>query len=100
MPHALLVEDDTRSLEALQEVVEKEGFTTSTATTLKQAREIMGTTAVDLLLTDLMLPDGSGMELAKDLQANPGSSTEVILITGHATVDSAVEALRMPVLDY
>jgi len=100
MPHALLVEDDARSLEALQEVVEKEGFTTSTATNLKQAREIMGTTAVDLLLTDLMLPDGSGMELAKDLQANPGSSTEVILITGHATVDSAVEALRMPVLDY
>jgi two-component system, NtrC family, response regulator AtoC len=100
MPHALLVEDDVRSLEALQEVVEAEGFTTSAATSLKQAREIMGSTAVDLLLTDLMLPDGSGMELAKEVQANPGSSTEVILITGHATVDSAVEALRMPVLDY
>ena len=98
MPHALIVEDDADSLTALEQVVMREGFTTSTASTLKQAQEIMAESTVDLLITDIMLPDGSGMDLAKEVQA--GGSTDVLLITGYATVGTAVEALRMPVLDY
>jgi DNA-binding NtrC family response regulator len=98
MPHALIVEDDADSLTALEQVVQREGFTTSTASTLKQAQEIMAGSTVDLLITDIMLPDGSGMDLAKEVQA--GGSTDVLLITGYATVGTVVEALRMPVLDY
>jgi DNA-binding NtrC family response regulator len=98
MPHALIVEDDADSLTALEQVVMREGFTTSMASTLKQAQEIMAESTVDLLITDIMLPDGSGMDLAKEVQAS--GSTDVLLITGYATVGTAVEALRMPVLDY
>src|ERR1044071_8759449 len=52
----------------------------------------------DLLLTDLQLPDGKGMELVNDLETR--ESTEVVLITGHASVESAVEALRLGATDY
>ncbi|HWN80730.1 MAG TPA: sigma-54 dependent transcriptional regulator [Candidatus Udaeobacter sp.] len=98
MPHALIVEDDADSLTALEQVVMREGFTTATASTLKQAQEILGESTVDLLITDIMLPDGSGMDLAKEVQAV--GTTDVLLITGYATVGTAVEALRMTVLDY
>src|SRR5690349_22527184 len=52
----------------------------------------------DVLLTDLQLPDGQGVELVNDLEAR--ESTEVILITGHASVESAVQALRLGASDY
>jgi two-component system, NtrC family, response regulator AtoC len=52
----------------------------------------------DVLLVDLHLPDGSGIELFKDLEASP--ATEVVLITGQASVDTAVEAMRKGASDY
>src|SRR5205085_2601396 len=52
----------------------------------------------DVLLTDLQLPDGQGIELVNDLEAR--ESTEVVLITGHASVESAVQALRLGATDY
>src|SRR5437870_13128822 len=52
----------------------------------------------DVLLTDLQLPDGQGIELVNDLETR--ESTEVVLITGHASVESAVQALRLGATDY
>ncbi len=52
----------------------------------------------DVLLTDLQLPDGQGIELVNDLESR--DSTEVVLITGHASVESAVQALRLGATDY
>jgi len=98
MPLALVVEDDANSLSALAELVEREGFTVRTAETLGAAREFLSSNVPDLLLTDLVLPDGSSMDLLKDTEA--GLSAEVVVITGHASVDTAVEALRMGASDY
>jgi DNA-binding NtrC family response regulator len=98
MPHALVVEDDPHSLSALAEVVELEGFTTATASTLQQARELFAERVPDLVLVDLMLPDGSGLDLLKD--ASGSAATEVVVITGHASVDTAVQALRTGAADY
>jgi two-component system response regulator AtoC len=50
------------------------------------------------VLTDLRLPDGEGIELARELP--PGDAPELIVVTGHATVDSAVAALRAGATDY
>ncbi|MGH6750674.1 MAG: sigma-54-dependent transcriptional regulator, partial [Bradyrhizobium sp.] len=97
MPHALLVEDDRASLEALTELVEAEGFTVSGAGEAAAARAVLASGAVDVLLTDLMLPDGSGLDL---LQEAAGAGVAVVLITGHASVDTAVEALRLGAADY
>src|SRR5213592_3031593 len=52
----------------------------------------------DVMLTDLQLPDGQGIELVNDLETR--ESTEVVLITGHASVESAVQALRLGATDY
>jgi DNA-binding NtrC family response regulator len=98
MPHALAVDDDPNFLNALAELIENQGFTTNTATTLHDARERLRHRQPDIALIDLRLPDGSGMELLRELEKVP--QTEVIVITGHADVDSAVEALRIGAADY
>jgi DNA-binding NtrC family response regulator len=94
----LLVDDDPEALEWLSELAKAEGFTVSQADSLRAARIHMSRLQPDLLLTDLQLPDGKGMELVNDLETR--ESTEVVLITGHASVESAVEALRLGATDY
>src|SRR2546421_2480369 len=98
VPHLLLVDDDPEQLEWLSEMAKAEGFTVATADTLRNARIQMTRLQPDVLLTDLQLPDGHGMELVGDLETR--ESTELVLITGHASVESAVEALRAGATDY
>jgi len=98
MPHALAVDDDPNFLSALAELIEGQGFTTNTACTLRDARAQVSHKTPDVALVDLYLPDGSGIDLLKDLEL--GTSTEVVLMTGHADVESAVQALRLGASDY
>jgi len=98
MLHALVVDDDVHSLSALAELVEAEGFDTATADNLAKARLQLEQRVPDVVLSDLMLPDGRGTELLKELLEEP--TVEVILITGKATVETAVEALRLGAFDY
>ena len=98
MSHALIVDDDVDSLTGLAELVGLQGFTADTAGTLEQARQKMAAQRPDVVLLDLELPDGSGMDLFQDIES--GSSTEVVLITGHASLKTSVEALRLGAADY
>jgi len=98
VPHLLLVDDDPEALEWLSELAKAEGFSVSQADSLRAARIHLSRLQPDLLLTDLQLPDGQGMDLVNDLETR--DSTEVVLITGHASVESAVEALRLGATDY
>jgi DNA-binding NtrC family response regulator len=82
----------------LQEVARLEGFTSTAASTLQAAREQLSLKRPDVVLTDLRLPDGEGIELARELP--PADAPELIVVTGHATVDSAVAALRAGATDY
>ena len=92
MAHALIVDDDADVVDWLQEVARMEGFTVARALSLREARIELGRQKPDVLLTDLRLPDGEGIELVRELEKP--EATEVIVVTGHATVDSAVAALR------
>src|SRR5580704_11190261 len=98
MPHALIVDDDPDVLDWLQEVARLEGFTSTGALTLRAAREHLGRKRPDVVLTDLRLPDGEGIELARELP--PGDAPELIVVTGHASVDSAIAAQRAGATDY
>jgi DNA-binding NtrC family response regulator len=98
MPVALIVDDEPATVSAMTELVQNEGFTTLGAATLEEARKRLGESSPDVVLVDQILPDGNGLELLKDLDSN--RRTEVVLITGHASVDSAIEALRTGVADY
>ena len=97
MPRALLVDDEPSSLSALAELIGHEDFATTTAMTLVEARERLEESPPAVVLTDLMLPDGSGLEL---VEAASGVGAQVVLITGHASVETAVEALRRGATDY
>ena len=94
---ALLVDDDATQLEALAEVVQLEGFAVRTAASVEEARQRLAERTPDVIISDLMLPDGNGLELREHPTA---SETEMVLITGQASVDSAIQALRTGVLDY
>jgi two-component system, NtrC family, response regulator AtoC len=98
MPHALTVDDDPNFLLALAELIEAQGFTVNTATTLRDARQRLARQMPDIVLVDLFLPDGNGIELLKDF--DPVRSTQVVLMTGHADLESAVQALRLGASDY
>ncbi len=98
MPHVLIVDDDADSRDFLSQVARAEGFSVSVADCLRSARALLIRHAPDVLLTDLQLPDGSGIELVDELDAT--SETEIVVVTGHATVDTAVEALRVGATDY
>ena len=99
MPDALLVDDDPNQLRGLGELVEREGFATRLAATVAEARTLLDERLPDVILTDLVLPDGSGLDLLKVLQEE-STKTQLVLVTGNATVESAVDALRMGVTDY
>jgi DNA-binding NtrC family response regulator len=98
MAHALIVDDDPDVVDWLQEVARMEGFTVARAHSIRDARIELGRQRPDVLLTDLRLPDGEGIELVRELEKP--EATEVIVVTGHATVDSAVAALRAGASDY
>ncbi|MDB5999206.1 MAG: hypothetical protein JWP52_905 [Rhizobacter sp.] len=98
MPHALVVDDESDVLDWMSEVVRAAGFTVSVADSLRSARIELARQQPEILFTDLRLPDGSGTELVRDLKY-PGQ-TEVVVITGHASVDSAIEAVRIGATDY
>jgi two-component system, NtrC family, response regulator AtoC len=98
MPHALLVDDNTDTLEALTEVLRAEGFTASAAPNLDEAKAALARQTPDVVLLDLNLPDGSGMTLLDGIEGLRAPA--VVLITGHASVSTVVEALRRGVTDY
>jgi two-component system response regulator AtoC len=98
MAVALVIDDDQASLNALAELVRQEGLDASTAGTLEEARQHLRNGPPDLIITDLKLPDGSGLALFEDLQDLP--PVEIVVITGHASVNTAVEALRLGATDY
>ena len=98
MLHALLVDDNQDFLTGLAETARQEGFHIATAGTLADARAHLSREPVDIVVVDLALPDGQGTELLAELKDTAG--TDVIIISGVATVDSAIEALRLGALDY
>jgi DNA-binding NtrC family response regulator len=95
---ALVIEDDPLTLRALSALVEIEGFSVRRAATLAEARHELERSRPVVVLCDVVLPDGKGMEILSELREQAG--TEVILITGNASVDTAVEALRLGAYDY
>ena len=97
--HALVVEDDKNALTALAELVADEGFTVEKAASVRAARARLAAQIPDVVLLDLILPDGTGFDLIQDLQGQT-DRVEIVVITGHASISTAVEALRHGASDY
>jgi len=98
MPHALVVDDEPDSAETMAMLIASEGFTVATAGSLRDARRQLALQEPDIVLLDLMLPDGNGMELLNE--AKGMSNTDVVLMTGQASLDTSIQALRLGAADY
>ncbi len=97
MPVALVVDDDPNARTLLKELVEAEGFATLTASTVAEAREQLAN-GPDIVLLDLLLPDGEGLDLLR--QGPVRADTQIVVTTGHASLESSIEALRLGATDY
>ena len=93
----LLVEDEKPTAENLKLLLELESFTVDVAYNLKSAKEKLSKYRYPLIVLDLLLPDGNGIEII-DL-INP-STTKVVVLTAHGTVETAVKAVKKGAFDY
>jgi len=98
MTRVLLVDDDSDSLEAAREILVAEGHSVVTAGSLAGAREQLAAGAPDVLLLDLMLPDGNGLELFDDLGSN--DLRKIVLMTGHPGIKAHIKSLSGPTIGY
>ncbi len=96
---ALIVDDEHDIRELLVLTLGRMGLRTDTAPTLAAAREMLATVSYDLCLTDMRLPDGSGLELISDISTR-FPNTPVAMITAFGNVEAAVEALKAGAFDF
>ena len=96
----LLVVDDEPDLRTLYELtLLREGYHVVTAGTLTEARALVAEQAFDLVITDMRLPDGLGLELLREL-SQAQRSERCIVITAYGSAENAVEALKCGAFDY
>lgn len=96
----ILVVDDEPDLRTLYELtLLREGHQVDSAGTLAEARDSLHHGVFDLLITDMRLPDGLGLQLIRDI-ASQGRSERSIVVTAYGSADSAVEALKQGAFDY
>jgi two-component system response regulator HydG len=97
--HLLVVDDDLPVRRACCEIAESMGFVAYGASTPQEAREMLRSGVVDVMLLDLKLPSGGGLTLLEEIKA-PYPRTFIVVMTAFATVTSAVEAMRIGAGDY
>ena len=91
----LVVDDELGIRELLSEILGDEGYSVALAENAEQARSYRSQTRPDLVLLDIWMPDTDGITLLKDW-ANSGLLTmPVVMMSGHGTIDTAVEATRV-----
>src|SRR5690554_3964442 len=97
MPHLLITDDESATRELIAEVAADVGYTVAQAGDVRQARIQIERQKPDFMLLDMQLPDGDGIELWKRLEL---TGCHVVFMTGHSSVESAIEALRCGAVDY
>jgi len=95
----LLIEDDSVLAAAVRDQIVSDGHSVDWVTRLDAANDHLRSTAYDLLLLDLMLPDGRGMKLLRDLRAR-GDVTPVIILTALDQLSDRIEGLNAGADDY
>ncbi|MBP7275177.1 MAG: response regulator [Kiritimatiellae bacterium] len=99
MKRLLLVDDDEMVLSGLAAVLETEGYRVETAPSGRVALELMAVQSFDLVLTDLVMEDTDGLTLLRQI-AGQWPDLPVIVLTGHGTAASAMEAVRNGAADF
>jgi len=100
MANILVVDDEIGIRELLSDILNDEGHTVWLAQNATEARTLRQQEAVDLVLLDIWMPDTDGVTLLKEWASQGQLTMPVIMMSGHATIDTAVEATRIGALDF
>ncbi len=96
----LIVDDEADIRELVQEILTEEGYSVGVAGTAAEARSACAAQQPDLVLLDIWMPDMDGITLLREWQQTFGAALPVVMMSGHGTVETAVEATRLGALDY
>ena len=100
MANILVVDDEMGIRELLNEILTDEGHTVYAAESAIQARTIREQMRPDLVLLDIWMPDTDGITLLKEWSKTGQLTMPVVMMSGHATIDTAVEATRIGALNF
>lgn len=100
MANILVVDDEMGIRELLSEILSDEGHAIQLAENAQQAREMRALGTPDLVLLDIWMPDTDGVTLLKEWQRDGLLTMPVIMMSGHATIDTAVEATRIGAMNF
>ena len=95
----LITDDEPRILSTLGEILQRAGYRVHVALSGEDALEILGQESIELAIVDLQLPTMSGIELTRRVVSD-WNDVPVIMLTGHGTIETAVEAMKVGATDY
>lgn len=98
--HILVVDDEPDIRLLLQDILQDEGYEVSVAQNAEEARSSRRARRPDLVLLDIWMPDEDGVSLLKEWAETGGLPCPVIMMSGHGTVETAVEATRLGAYDF
>jgi len=96
----LVVDDEADIRGLLKEILAEEGYEVEVAADATQARASRATQIPDLVLLDIWMPDTDGITLLREWSATDGYNCPVVMMSGHGTVETAVEATRLGAFDF
>lgn len=100
MAKILIVDDEIGIRDLLSEILSDEGYAVEEAENAESARQKVAQTDFDLILLDIWMPDMDGVSLLKEWKSNRQFSSQVIMMSGHATIETAVEATKYGSLSF
>jgi DNA-binding NtrC family response regulator len=96
----LVVDDESDIRRLLQEILTEEGYEVEVAADAGQARAARARQSPDLVLLDIWMPDTDGITLLREWSSEPTDGCPVVMMSGHGTVETAVEATRLGAYDF
>ncbi len=101
MNHVLIVDDEHDIRTSLGSILEEEGYVVTTAATAGEALELLKDAVYDVVLLDIWLPDRDGLEALGEIrQMDSANVPEVVIISGHGTIEAAVRATKLGAYDF
>src|SRR5246127_4059085 len=101
MNHVLIVDDEAEIRESLEGILREEEYLVTTAATAAEALELLRDAAYDVVLLDIWLPDRDGLDTLTEIrQMESANVPEVIIISGHGTIEAAVRATKLGAYDF
>ena len=96
----MVVDDESEIRNIIKEILVEEGYKTLTAASAEEAKRLLDEHRPDLVFLDIWMPDQDGIELLKEWSSDQTKNFPVIMISGHATIETAIEATKLGATDF